>query len=285
MTTETDSASGLAFHKMHGAGNDFVLLDLRRQELDLTAKQASRMANRRLGIGCDQLLILHPSDRPDCLLRYEIRNADGSQAGQCGNGARCIALYLHLGGEYREGQLLLESPAGPVRIERCEDGELEVDMGEPRFEPENIPIGIKPADRHYLLDSPGGSIRFLAASMGNPHALIVVDELDNELVETVGPYLGQHDSFPEGCNVGFARLRDRKNLDLRVYERGAGETLACGSGACAAVAMLRLEDKVDETVNVFLPGGHLVIKWLGTGSGVKMKGPATHVFRGRMLNE
>ena len=285
MTKTPEPGSRLVFHKMHGAGNDFILLDLRQQELNLTPELASRMADRRLGIGCDQLLLVYPSGHEDCLARYEIRNADGSEAGQCGNGARCIALYLNMLGEIDQGSLLLESPSGPVEIECCADGEFEVNMGEPKFEPEDVPISIKPEQDHYSLSSPRGPVTFSAASMGNPHALVLSEKVDDNMVHTVWAFIGTHAAFPEGCNVGFGKLENRATLYLRVFERGAGETLACGSGACAAVAMLRRAGKVDEVVNVFLPGGHLVIKWLGAGAGVKMKGPATYVFRGSVLDE
>lgn len=273
----------LRFHKMHGAGNDFVLLDLRETDLAIDADRARALADRRLGIGCDQLLILHPPANAGSLARYEIRNADGGPAGQCGNGARCIALYLAMTGEAGDdagdATFTLDSPSGPVNLRRCADGEFEVDMGEPRFEPARVPVRIEPAAGRYSLASPWGQVEFRAASMGNPHALVVVDDVAAAPLETVGAWLARHEVFPEGCNAGFAEIEDRSRIRLRVFERGAGETLACGSGACAAVAMLRQDDLVGETVDVFLPGGHLVIKWPGTGP-VGMKGPAVHVFNG-----
>jgi len=277
--------TGLVFHKMHGAGNDFVLVDLREQELELDAACASRLADRHLGIGCDQLLILRPPRQNGTQLRYEIRNADGSPAGQCGNGARCIALYLAMQGEADRGTLVLESPSGVVRIDRCADGEFEVDMGAPAFNPEKVPISLPPQDGGYRLDSPWGPLRFEAASMGNPHAVLEVDDIDQAPVETVGPFLSQHEVFTEGCNVGFAQVVDRSHIRLRVFERGAGETLACGSGACAAVAVLRHRNRLNDVVNVFLPGGHLVIKWPGAGNNLSMKGPASHVFSGTVSHE
>ena len=275
----------LTFHKMHGAGNDFVLLDLREQELDVDAAWASHLADRHRGIGCDQLLILRPPRQNGTQLRYEIRNADGSQAGQCGNGARCIALYLAMNGEADTGTVVLESPSGVVRIDRCADGEFEVDMGIPSFEPAKIPINLSPQGDGYGLDSPWGPLRFEAASMGNPHALLEVDDIDRADVATVGPFLSRHEVFSQGSNVGFVQVMDRSHIRLRVFERGAGETLACGSGACAAVAMLRLRNRLNDVVNVFLPGGHLVIKWPGTGNNISMKGPASHVFSGIVSHE
>jgi diaminopimelate epimerase len=270
---------------MHGAGNDFVLLDLRAQSVEPDDALCTRLAHRRLGIGCDQILLLYPPRLPGSVARYEIRNADGSAAGQCGNGARCIALYLVMNGESDAASLVLESPAGPVRIGRCADGEFEADMGEPAFAAELVPISIKPRDDRneldrYELDTEWGTVTFGAASMGNPHALVTVEDVASAPVESLGAFISRHGIFPEGCNAGFAEVLDRGNLRLRVYERGAGETLACGSGACAAMAILRRENRVNEVVNVYLPGGHLVIKWPGIGSSIRMKGPAVHVFSG-----
>jgi len=285
-TTGSDKTSvSLNFHKMHGAGNDFVLLDLRETGLDLNVAWVKRVADRRLGIGCDQLLILRPPRLEGCKLRYEIRNADGSPAGQCGNGARCIALYLAMRGEADSGTMVLESPAGAVFIDRCTDGEFEVDMGEPDFQPESVPIDLVPENGDYQLDSPWGILRFGAASMGNPHALVEVNDIDTAALETVGAFLTKHEVFAEGCNAGFVQMVDRGNIRLRVFERGSGETPACGSGACAAVAILRHRDRVDDVVDVALPGGHLVIKWGGVGARLRMKGPASHVFRGTISHE
>ncbi|MEJ8567266.1 diaminopimelate epimerase [Elongatibacter sediminis] len=271
----------LRFDKMHGAGNDFVVLDLRAVERDIDAGTARHLADRRRGVGCDQLLIVRRPQAANSLARYEIRNADGSAAGQCGNGARCIALYLAMRGETPGDPFILESPAGPVETVRCADGEFEIDMGEPVFEPERIPLALEATGTRYRIDSPWGELAFDAASMGNPHALIQVEDIEQAPLETTGAWLGRNPVFPEGCNVGFTQIIDRQNIRLRVFERGAGETPACGSGACAAVAMLRRKNLVDDTVNVFLPGGHLVIKWRERDR-VKMKGPAVHVFSGSL---
>jgi diaminopimelate epimerase len=274
----------LRFHKMHGAGNDFVLLDLRGRDLQIDAAHARALADRRRGIGCDQLLILHAPRTPGCIARYEIRNADGGAAGQCGNGARCIALYLAMNAEVGSEPFTLESPSGPVTIARCPDGEFEVDMGEPDFAPDRVPIRLEPAAGHYTLASPWGELSFGAVSMGNPHALVVVDDIDLAPLQTAGAFLSRHEVFPDGCNVGFAEIQDRGSIRLRVLERGAGETLACGSGACAAVALLRHDRLVGDCVTVFLPGGHLVIKWPGSGR-IRMQGPAVHVFGGTISHE
>ncbi len=275
------TSAGLVFHKMHGAGNDFVLLDWRNSQQQLDVRQAALLADRRSGIGCDQILILRASDNPDCLAAYEIRNADGSPAGQCGNGARCIALYLQMQGA-KSTHFMLDSPAGPIAVTCCDDGEFELDMGQPRFAPEQVPVNLSGEGNVYRLESPFGTLQFGAVSMGNPHALLQVADVDRAQVGEIGSYLGRHSCFPEGCNIGFAEVLDRSSIRLRVFERGAGETLACGSGACAAVAILHRSGQLDNEVKVFLPGGLLVIKWLAPDRGVRMKGPATHVFTGTL---
>lgn len=277
--------TSITFHKMHGAGNDFILLDLRQHELSIDAVWARSLADRRLGIGCDQLLILRKPLHNGSVLRYEILNSDGSQTGQCGNGTRCIALYLAMNDEADSESVVLESPSGLVRVKHCLDGEFEVDMGEPAFQPELVPISMIPEEDCYRVDSPWGQLIFSAASMGNPHALVEVEDIDRAALETIGVFLSQHEIFSAGCNCGFVQVLDRGNIRLRVFERGAGETLACGSGACAAVAILRRAGRLNEVVNVFLPGGHLVIKWPGIGAPVSMKGPASHVFRGNLNHE
>jgi diaminopimelate epimerase len=278
------STIGLPFHKMHGAGNDFVLLDCRNDASPPRDELIRHITDRKRGIGCDQVLILRPAQHGQSLLRYEIRNTDGSPADQCGNGARCIALYLQMNGEIEDQAVLLESPSGMVEILACQDGEFEVDMGEPSFDPNSIPICLDPKGQEYSLTSSFGLLNFAAVSMGNPHALIEVEDITNAPLDSIGQYLCHNEVFPEGCNVGFAQVTDRDNIHLHVFERGVGQTLACGSGACAAVAILRRADRVNEVVNVFQPGGHLVIKWAGLGHSVKMKGSAAYVFGG-MLHE
>jgi len=280
--------SKLIFHKMHGAGNDFVLFDWREEDRQLSSRQANQVADRRLGIGCDQILIIRKPLANGSLAAYEILNSDGSPAGQCGNGARCIALYLKMAGT-TETRFKLDSPSGMIEVSLCPDGEFELDMGEPRFAAGQVPISLDPVDSpdgvSYELDSPFGPLEFAAASMGNPHALLQVDDIDEANVAELGAFLGSQAIFPDGCNIGFTQVINRSQIHLRVFERGAGETLACGSGACAAVALLRKQGLVDNSVEVFLPGGLLVIKWPGVGKGVTMKGPATHVFSGTMCHE
>jgi diaminopimelate epimerase len=274
----------LNFHKMHGAGNDFVLIDARGREFVVNTEIAARLSDRHRGIGCDQILVLRNASQAEYTARYEIWNSDGSPAGQCGNGARCIGLYLQMGGEAGSEPFTVESPAGPVTMQRCTDKEFEIEMGVPSFEAETIPVRLEPTDGMYRLDSPWGMLEFGAASMGNPHALLVTRDIDSPEIPAIGAFISKHEAFPDGCNAGFAQLAGPGKIHLRVVERGAGETLACGSGACAAVAILRQSGRVGDEVDVFLPGGHLVIKWRGSGEPLYLKGPAEHVFRG-ILNE
>jgi len=282
MPAESTTAMALLFHKMHGAGNDFVLIDARGSRFALDARMAERIADRHLGVGCDQILVLRESADPGCLLRYEIRNADGSEAAQCGNGARCVGLYLELNGETGDDSFSVESPSGPVTLTRCDDGEYEVAMGVPDFDAASVSPQLPVRDGRYRLDSQWGALEFGTVSMGNPHALLMVDDIDTPAIPEMGAFVSTHRAFPEGCNAGFAQWISPQQIRLRVVERGAGETLACGSGACAAMAILRRSGRVGDTLDVHLPGGKLVIKWRGNNEPLTMKGPATHVFRGTM---
>jgi len=270
----------VVFHKMHGAGNDFVLLDLRHQKFELDPRSAAIIADRRTGIGCDQILVLREALAAENSARYEIWNSDGSPAGQCGNGARCIGLYLGMNEDIGDGVFTLESPSGEIGMKACSDGEFEVEMGVPDFEPARVPISRSPDGGKYMLESPWGLLELGAVSMGNPHALLLSDDIGDSSIEEKGAFISSHEAFPEGCNAGFAQIENRGRIRLRVHERGAGETPACGSGACAAVAILRRWDRVDEKVDVLLPGGHLVIMWHGIRQALKMKGPAEYVFKG-----
>ena len=270
------------FHKMHGAGNDVVLLDLREQDYPLDSKIAGMICDRHRGVGCDQILVVRKPAQPQNVACYEIWNSDGSIALQCGNGARCIGLYLELNGDIDGESFTLEGPSGNIVMQQCADGQYEVTMGVPDFEPAKLPLNLAPDDGRYRLESPWGSLEFGAVSMGNPHALVLTDDIADIRIQDIGAFISTHDSFPQGCNVGFAQVENRGKIQLRVYERGAGETLACGSGACAAVAILGQSGRVDDVVDVMLPGGHLVIKWPGNHQPIKMKGPAEHVFRGTL---
>jgi diaminopimelate epimerase len=272
----------LEFHKMHGAGNDFVLIDARGQSFNISPQQAEKIADRRFGVGCDQILVLRDAATAGSHLKYEIWNSNGSPAAQCGNGARCVGLFLDLNGESEDSAYTLDSPSGVVTMNRCADGEFEVDMGIPAFEAENIPITVEARQDRYRIESPWGRLKFAAASMGNPHSLLIVDDISSGDIPKIGAFVGSHEVFPEGCNVGFAQILNRESIQLRVVERGAGETLACGSGACAAMAILRRSGLAGDVVDVFLPGGRLVIKWRGDAEPLTMKGPAEHIFRGTM---
>jgi diaminopimelate epimerase len=272
----------LEFHKMHGAGNDFVLIDARGRDFTLDANRASKLADRHRGIGCDQILVLRKAVSNECVARYEIWNSDGSAAAQCGNGARCVALFLELAGEAASARFSVESPSGTIGMKRCNDGEYELEMGRPDFAPDSIPLTLKSDDGWYRLDSPWGRLEFGSVSVGNPHALILVEDINMPEIPAIGAFLGSHAIFPDGCNIGFAHLEGSDRIRLRVVERGAGETLACGSGACAAMAILQRAGRAGPLLNVFLPGGHLVIKWPERNRPLTMKGPAAHVFKGTM---
>ena len=272
----------LTFHKMHGLGNDFVLLDLREQEFRLDEDTVTRLANRRTGIGCDQVLVLKQARDDTRVASFEVWNADGSQAEQCGNGVRCMALYLQMKSSSPLGRFSLEGPTGDVHVECLAGGMVQVDMGQPVFEPSRIPVLLEHTDGWYELAIGGRVYHLGAASMGNPHALLVVDNIEQTDVAGPGRAISTHPAFPNGCNAGFVQIKDRKNVHLRVFERGAGETMACGSGACAAMSILRRANLVDETVNVTQSGGVLIIAWTGGEEPVIMKGPATHVFEGKL---
>ena len=273
----------MRFSKMHGAGNDFVLLDLRAGQIAPDPELARAIGDRHTGIGFDQLLSIEKTARTDCVARYRIWNSDGSLAQQCGNGARCVAAWLLRDGAVAPPRFRLDSPAGVIDVECLSDGRLALDMGRPEFRPALIPF-IAAAERaEYELAGEAAALRFGAVSMGNPHALIVVDDSASAPVSALGPWLQRHPSFPEGVNVGFAQILSRGEIKLRVHERGAGETLACGSGACAAVAVLVRQGRVDRRVNVHLPGGTLAIEWPSDSATVRMAGPASFVFEGEWL--
>jgi len=269
----------LRFTKMHGAGNDFVIVDCRRAPLALDAAQIARLGDRHFGVGFDQLLTIEPARDPSCAFAYGIYNSDGSLARQCGNGVRCVAAWLHRAGAIGAGELLLQSPSGPVSVTVGEDGRVRAGMGQARFAPQDIPLRLPQSDP-YRLSANGSEVEFGAVSMGNPHAVIEVADVATAPVETLGAALSLDGHFPQGCNVGFVQIVDRARVRLRVWERGAGATLACGTGACAAVAVLGRRGKVDADVAVELPGGTLQIRWTGVDAAVTMAGPAQFVFEG-----
>jgi diaminopimelate epimerase len=275
----------LRFSKMHGLGNDFVVVDCRDRPLGLDADAIRLLGDRHFGVGFDQLLTIEPARDPSCAFAYGIWNTDGTPSGQCGNGLRCVARWLERAGLLGRGAARLQSPSGPVAVELLGDGRVRADMGEPRFAPAAIPLSaeaqaVDEAAGLYAIDAAGRTVEVGAASMGNPHAVVVVDDVDAAPVAVLGPQIEHSAAFPQGCNVGFAEVVSRARIRLRVWERGVGETLACGSGACAAVAVLRRRDKLDADVLVGLPGGELEIRWEGPGRTLWMSGPAAFVFEG-----
>lgn len=277
------------FSKMHGAGNDFVVLDLRDGTPPPTPELSRALANRHTGVGCDQLLTIEPPRSTGVIASYRIWNADGSNAQQCGNGARCIAAWLVRDGSARDARFRLDSPAGTHAVERIDDDRYRIAMGVPQFAPQALPLaGLHEAQDEYALDiilrqaqdEQPMTVRFGAVSMGNPHALIEVDDIASAPVATLGPALQAHPAFSDSVNVGFAEVDARDRIRLRVYERGAGETLACGSGACAAAAILIRRGRIDRDVLVALPGGELRVGWHDDSAAITMSGPATFVFEG-----
>lgn len=274
----------LRFTKMHGIGNDFAVLDGRAADPALPPATIQAMADRHTGIGFDQLLSVEPPRDPSCAFYYGIWNADGSPSGQCGNGVRCVAAWLHRAGALASGEdVRIESPSGPVTVRLLAADRVAVDMGEPRFAPTAIPFVADAEADAYALDVAGEALTIGAVSMGNPHAVTVVDDLQAPALQRLGPALTAHPRFAAGANAGFVQLLDRGHLRLRVHERGAGWTRACGTGACAAMAVLRRRGEVDERVQVALPGGSLQIDWPGPGHALWMTGPAAFVFDGEWL--
>jgi diaminopimelate epimerase len=270
----------VTFHKMHGLGNDFILLDLRQQHFPINKNLAKQLANRHTGIGCDQILVLRQPANDQQTASFEIWNSDGSRAEQCGNGVRCMGLYLNMQPGAITGRFLLGGPTGEVKIECLDDNLVRVDMGKPVFEAQQVPLLLEAEDGWYPLDIDQQRYPIGAVSMGNPHALMIVNDIDTTDVSSLGTAISQHPAFPQGCNAGFAEIVDRGNIRLRVYERGAAETSACGSGSCAAMAILRRANLVDKTVNVHQKGGNLIISWTEGEETVIMTGTATHVFKG-----
>ncbi|WP_235974152.1 diaminopimelate epimerase [Luteimonas deserti] len=273
----------LRFTKMHGAGNDFVVLDLRDGGAAPDAALCRALADRRTGVGCDQILTVEPARAPGAVARYGIWNADGSASQQCGNGARCVAAWLVRAGAAGAEQFALDSPAGRHAVDRDGAG-FRIAMGVPDFTPARIPLaGVDRPQALYALPVEGvGELAFGAVSMGNPHAVIEVDHVDTIEVERIGRALQASSWFPESVNVGFAQIVADDRIRLRVFERGVGETLACGSGACAAVAVLARRGRLARSAAVALPGGTLQIDWPADDATVSMSGPATFVFEGEM---
>jgi diaminopimelate epimerase len=270
----------LSFTKMHGLGNDFVVFDAIHQAVELSPEQIRHIAERRTGIGCDQLLLVENSDRNDCEFRYRIFNADGGEVEQCGNGARCFARFVRDKGLSLSDRIPVETRAGRIELNILADGQVRVDMGVPRLDPQEIPFDAGSRASQYALSVDGETLDIGVVSMGNPHAVVEVSHIQSAPVEQLGPAIESNPRFPERVNAGFMEIVDRGHIRLRVYERGVGETLACGTGACAAVVSGRLQGRLDETVRVNLQGGELVVSWRGEGQPVWMTGPASFVFEG-----
>jgi diaminopimelate epimerase len=280
------AAPRLRFTKMHGAGNDFVVLDLRHGEAEPTPALCRALADRHTGVGCDQILTVESPRSAQAVAAYRIWNADGSASGQCGNGARCIAAWLVRAGAAPRAGFDIDSPAGTHRIALPGEGVFAVDMGRAEFRPDRVPLaGFAAQAARYTVELDGVRVQFGAVSMGNPHAVIEVDDADAAPVHRVGAALQAHAAFPDSANVGFAQVLAPDHVRLRVYERGVGETLACGSGACAAVAVLSAQGRVrgDTGVRVALPGGDLHIAYDPATGQVRMTGPAAFVFDGEWL--
>ena len=270
----------LAFTKMHGAGNDFVVIDGVTQAVNLNTNQLRRLADRHRGIGCDQILMVTPPDSPDADFRYHVFNADGSRAGQCGNGARCVGRFLREKRLTRQREILLQTNDDSLALSLTEDGRVFAGLGAPRFAPAEVPFQADETQDQYTLDVQGQSLSIGALSMGNPHAILMVDDCDAAPVSTLGPLLEAHTRFPERVNVGFMQVQSRSEVKLRVFERGVGETDACGSGACAAAVHGMKLGLLDEEVLVSLPGGKLSVSWPSMGDRVWLGGPTATVFNG-----
>lgn len=274
----------LSFTKMHGLGNDFVVIDATTTPFDPPPALLAHLADRRFGVGCDQVLVVDPAPDADVDFGYRIYNADGSQVGQCGNGARCLARYIADHGLGSRRSLRVRTRTATLELRLRDDGQVTVDMGAPRFAPAAIPLAAAAESAYYDATlSDGRTVRFGAAGMGNPHAVIAVEDVDAADVAGIGVLLQQHPLWPESVNVGFLHVLDRGQARLRVHERGSGETLACGSGACAAFAVARRWGLLDERARLELRGGPLTLEWTGNDADpVLMTGPATTVFEGRL---
>ena len=273
----------LQFTKMQGLGNDFVVIDATRHPIELSTAQYRFIADRHFGIGCDQILLVEPAKKTGTDFHYRIFNADGGEVEQCGNGARCFAHYVRDCGLTRKDVINVSTYSGIITLTVLENGDIQVNMGKPILDPPAIPF-TAPQETAPLYSIAVGeeTLQIGAVSMGNPHAVLEVSNVDMANVEHYGPLLEAHPRFPQRVNVGFMEIRSPEHIRLRVYERGAGETLACGTGACAAVVVGRLRGILDERVSVDLPGGKLMVEWRGVGHPVGMSGPAARVYDGRI---
>ncbi|EKE75888.1 diaminopimelate epimerase [Gallaecimonas xiamenensis] len=270
------------FSKMHGLGNDFMVVDNVTQNAFFSAEQIQKLADRHTGIGFDQLLVVEPPYDPDLDFHYRIFNADGSEVEQCGNGARCFARFVRLKGLTNKNRIKVSTKNGKITLNIDKDNLVTVNMGVPVLDPGQVPFRAQKEEKTYILREGDQTFFIGAVSMGNPHCVLTVDSVKDAEVEQVGPLLGSSDRFPEGVNVGFMEVQSRDRIRLRVFERGSGETQACGSGACAAVVVGQLQEKLGRKVQVDLPGGTLSISWAGPGEPLYMTGPAEHVYDGQI---
>lgn len=273
----------LHFTKMHGLGNDFMVVDLVTQRARLDSERIRQLADRRFGIGFDQLLLVEPPGRPDMDFRYRIFNADGSEVENCGNGARCFARFVLDQRLTARREIAVQTAGGNLLLQVADDGRVRVDMGRPRLAPNDIPFEADAPASAYTLEVDGQTLTLDALSMGNPHAVLDVENVDSAPVDRLGPLIEAHPRFPRRVNVGFMEVVSTSAIRLRVFERGVGETLACGTGACAAVVSGIRRGLLDACVEVSLPGGDLTIEWRGDDQPVIMTGPAERVFDGRIV--
>ena len=272
----------LKFTKMHGAGNDFVVIDGIRQSVALSPEQIRLLADRHFGVDCDQLLLVEKSRRDDADFRYRIFNADGGEVEQCGNGARCFVRFVHEKKLTGKKEIVVETKSGLISPRLEDDGRITVNMGAPIFTPARIPFTSDSDAVMQPLDIDGRTVQITAVSMGNPHAVQVVDDVENAPVANQGPLIEHHARFPKRVNAGFMQIVDRGHIKLRVYERSTGETLSCGTGACAAVVAGIRRGLLDDTVHVATRGGALTIHWAGAQTPVLLTGPAVTVFEGEI---
>jgi diaminopimelate epimerase len=270
----------VSFTKMHGAGNDFVVFDGVSRPIHLTPEKIRRLADRRFGIGCDQVLLVERPTTDGADFRYRIFNADGSEVEQCGNGARCFVRFVRDKRLTGKDEIAVQTLSGMIHPRLEADGSVTVNMGVPRFEPGEVPFEASGRENVYDLEVDGQTVSVSVLSMGNPHAVQAVPDVDSAPVNTQGPLIERHPRFPQRVNAGYMQVVDRGHIRLRVYERGAGETLACGSGACAAVVAGRQRGLLDDKVDVMLLGGTLRVSWAGEGRPVWMSGPAVTVYEG-----
>lgn len=272
----------IKFTKMHGLGNDFVVIDAINQQISLLPEQIRAIADRHLGIGCDQLLLVEESADSNADFGYRIFNADGSEVAQCGNGARCFARFVRDKKLIEKDQITVDTESGQMLLWIKAEGLITVNMGIPRHLPEEIPLLKEAEAKFYTVQVDDAEKAFGAVSMGNPHAVLQVNDIKTAPVNELGPELENHPIFPERANIGFMQIINRQHIKLRVFERGAGETLACGSGACAAVVIGIEHNLLDHNASVELPGGSLNISWQGRSQPVYMSGPAVSVFEGNI---